>query len=95
MSTDLPTYGDVEDALTEAALRDLGRILGPEQARRLYLTDTGFHFAVDGLVRTGWWPHSMDIESYHRAKDDAHYAASVIMGTMHHANALRTLGELP
>ncbi|HEX3781682.1 MAG TPA: hypothetical protein VHX38_18625 [Pseudonocardiaceae bacterium] len=54
---------DVEHALLEGAIRDLGAVLGDEQAHRLFLTDATFNVAVTALLRTGWWPHSADIET--------------------------------
>lgn len=54
---------DVEHALLDGALRDLGAVLGEEQAHRLFLTDTGFHVALTALVCAGWWPHSPNIET--------------------------------
>lgn len=83
---------DVDLALRDAALHDLGRALGPEQAQRLYLTDTGFHFAVDALLHAGWWPHSPDIDT-RNAGDTARarLAASVTAGMVHRADLLAHL----
>jgi hypothetical protein len=57
-------------ALTEAALRDLGQTLGQEAVERNYLTDIGFHYAVDGFIAAGWWPHSADAETRRRNREN-------------------------
>lgn len=85
------TNYEVDDALHEAALRDLGCVLGNETAVQLYFNNVGFHTAVDALLRAGWWPHSLDVESRRDAEDRAAYAASVLMGTMRPATAVAPL----
>jgi hypothetical protein len=62
---------NIEEALTEDAVRTVSSALGDlNRAYRLYLTDVGFHTAVNCMVRAGWWPHSLDAETRQRQRKE-------------------------